>query len=161
MKILSLDIATHTGWAYFDGTGIAKGGTWDFSVKRDESSSMKFIRLKSELCKILDDGIDLVVYEAARHGASHMQGALVCQAELQAIVKNWCDENGNIPYRGYRPKEIKKFATGNGNAKKELMIESAKKSFNIKIIDDNHADALWLLALATKEYAQFDLILKK
>lgn len=153
MRILSLDIATHTGWAYFDGSGIVDGGVWDLSVKRDESSSMKFIRLKGSLCHLLKHGIDLVVFEAARHGAPKMQGALVCQAELQAIVKNWCDENNNIPYRGYSPKEIKKFATGSGNAPKEKMVETAKKFFKIKIVDDNHADALWLLEMARSQLA--------
>lgn len=156
MKILSLDVATHMGWAYFDGTKIAGGGTWDFSVKRDESTSMKFIRLKSELNKIKEKGIDLLVFESARHSAPKMQGALVVQAELQAIVKNWSDEN-QIAYRGYSPSEPKKFATGLGNCSKDLMVSSAKQAFNMKIVDDNHADALWILALAMYTYEQIDV----
>ena len=153
MKILALDVATHCGWAISDNGKILGSGTWDFTVKRDESTSMKFIRLKSELNKILvAHGIDLLVFEAARHAGLKMQGALVSQSELQAIVKNWCDENGMIAYRGYSSKEIKKHATGNGNSKKEDMINAAKEKFQIKIVDDNQADALWLLDLAANEY---------
>jgi hypothetical protein len=50
-----------------------------------------------------------------------------------------------------------KFATGSGAAKKDKMIESAKNAFKVKIIDDNQADALWLLALASKEYSRIDI----
>lgn len=33
------------------------------------------------------------------------------------------------------------------------MVKAAKETFKkIKIVDDNHADALWLLAMAVEEY---------
>ena len=45
---------------------------------------------------------------------------------------------------------IKKYATGKGNAKKPHMLDAAKARWT-GIVDDNHADALWLLALVTSE----------
>ncbi len=150
MRILALDPATKTGWAHSAGPS----GVWDFKVLRDESGGMRLIRLKSKLGHIIESvGIDLVVFEAARNAAPKMQNALVIQAELQSVIKTFCEERA-INYRGYSPSEIKTFATGKGNANKDLMVKKAQQTFtNIKIIDDNHADALFLLHLAMKEYA--------
>lgn len=146
MKILALDPATKCGWAHSDGAS----GTWDLSVRRDESSGMRLIRLGAKLNEIYASaGIDLVVFEAARHAAPRMQGALVVHAEIQGQIKTWCETFGK-EYRGYSPSEIKKHATGKGNASKEQMMQAATNR-GWSPIDDNHADALWLLDLATKE----------
>lgn len=113
---------------------------------------MRLIRLRSKLREIKAScGVDLVVFEAARHAAPKMQGALVCQTELQSVIKIWAEDE-KIDYRGYSPSEIKKHATGKGNASKEMMIAAAQKKW-LQIEDDNQADALWLLDLAKKEYA--------
>jgi Holliday junction resolvasome RuvABC endonuclease subunit len=151
MKILSLDIATKCGWAHSNGAS----GVWNLSVKRDESSGMRLLRLEAKLNEVLDSvGVHFVVYEAARHGAPHMQGALVVHAEMQGVVKRWCDSFG-IQYKGYSPKEIKKHATGNANASKDMMVEAACDKWpDTNIVDDNQADALWLLDLAMSEYCR-------
>jgi len=149
MKILSIDPATNCGWAFSDGT--LSWGTWDLSTRRDESGGMKLIRLKSKLNAFLSNGVNLLVFEAARNAMPKMQGALVHQARLQGVIELWCQENG-IEYRGYSPNEIKKHATGKGNANKEAMLSSARAKFG-EVSDDNAADALWLLDLASTEYA--------
>lgn len=148
MKILALDPATKTGWAHSDGAG----GTWDLSVRRDESSGMKLLRLHGKLTEIrASNGIDLIVFEAARNAAPKMQGALVVQAEIQGAIKLWCHNNG-VDYRGYSPSEIKKHATGKGNASKQQMCEAANVAFGAaEHRDDNQADAMWILDLAQKE----------
>ncbi len=147
MRILALDPATHCGWVYDNGDSV-HGGTWDFTEKRDESG-MRPLRMKRNLEEILDMGVDLVVFEAARHGAPKMQGALVVQAELQGIIKAECAER-QIPYKGYSPSEIKKHATGKGNAGKPQMIAAARaRGWNP--VDDNHADAMWILDYAKKQ----------
>lgn len=80
-----------------------------------------------------------------------MQGALVVQSELQGVIKLWCEDNG-VNYRGYSPMEVKKHATGKGNASKELMVVSAQAKWpGVDITDDNQADALWILDLAASE----------
>jgi Holliday junction resolvasome RuvABC endonuclease subunit len=148
MKILALDPATSCGWAHSDGFS----GTWDLSVRRDESGGMRLIRLTSKLDEVDDTiGVDLVAFEAARHGAPNMQGALVVHAELQATIKLWCEKRG-VDYRGYSPTEIKKFATGKGNAGKDLMLIAAEKSWPLKNFGTgDEVDAWWLLLLAMKE----------
>ena len=156
MKILALDPSTHCGFALSDGAS----GTWDLSIRRDEDSGMRLVRLQSKLNEIKNGmPIDIIVFEAARHAAPRMQGALTVQAELQGVIKLWC-KNNEIGFRGYSPSEIKKHATGKGNANKNLMLEKARQKWsNIK--DDNQADALWLLDLAAKDYDNHDLEIEK
>lgn len=150
MNILAIDPATTCGWAY-RGSGGQFGGAWDLSIKRDESGGMRLIRFKAKLAEVSAAvPVDLVVYEAARNAGAKMQGALVVQATIQGVLVLWCEENG-FEYRGYSPSEIKKHATGKGNANKEAMVKSAVARFG-QVEDDNHADALWLADLAFSEY---------
>jgi Holliday junction resolvasome RuvABC endonuclease subunit len=68
---------------------------------------------------------------------------------LQSVIVTFCEER-KIEYRGYSPSEIKKFATGKGNANKEQMVHAAQ-GYGAIIEDDNHADALHLLHLAIRD----------
>lgn len=146
LRILAIDPGTNTGWAH--STGIS--GVWDLRIRRDESSGMRLIRLRAKLDEILRTvGVDVVVFEAARHKAPGMQGALVVHAEIQGQIKAWCEQN-SIQYRGYSPAEIKKYASGSGNCSKEKMLKLAQRKWK-NVIDHNHGDALWLLELAHQE----------
>ena len=146
MRILALDPATNCGWAHTCG----QSGTWDLSVRRDESGGMRLVRFRSKLRELKElEGIDVLVFEAARHAGPGMQGALVVQSEIQGVLKEWC-ETESVQYRGYSPSEIKKHATGKGNAKKADMQAAAAERFG-RSMDDNEADALWLLDLAKRD----------
>ena len=149
MKILALDPATKCGWAHSCGTS----GTFDLRVKKDESSGMRLIRLEGKLDEIKESvGVDLVVFEAQRGGLPGRMGALVVQAEIQGVLKRWC-EASKIEYRGYSPGEIKKHATGKGNSGKDEMMAAAEIRWpGKKFVDDNEVDALFLLDLAQQEY---------
>jgi Holliday junction resolvasome RuvABC endonuclease subunit len=146
MNILALDPATKCGWAH----SCSASGTWDLSIKRDESAGMRLIRIIGKLNEI-DEllGINLVVYEAARHAVSN--GALICQSELQGVIKLWC-EHKKIDYRGFSPSEIKKHATGKGNANKSDMMSAAMAKWPNFRGDDNEADARFLLDMAKGLY---------
>lgn len=143
-KILALDIATKTGWATSTSSGI-----WDFKLKRGESEGMKVVRFKSRLEEMIKlEEINLIVYErpAGLHASS-----VIAASKFIGVMEEVC-ERLSINYSGYSAKEIKLHATGKGNCNKEKMIESAKIKFsNTEIIDDNHADALWLLNMTEKE----------
>lgn len=143
MNILALDVATKTGWAT-----ASASGTWDFTLKRDESSGMRIIRFKSKLKEIVKlEDIDMVCFERT---AGHHQAAVIVQAELHGVLKLFCEEN-EIPYRAFSASEIKKFATGKGNASKKLMMVACKARLKKMPKDDNEADALWVYHLAKKE----------
>ena len=151
MRILALDPATKCGWAYMNG-GNRISGTWDLSIRRDESAGMRLIRMRSKLNEIFEQGVDLVVYEAARASAPGRQGALVVQASIQSVLQVWSEDH-SLPYRGFSPSEIKKFATGKGNANKDAMMAAVRAKFGVDATaDDNECDAVALLYLALREY---------
>lgn len=145
LKILALDVATKTGWAV-DGTS----GTWDFKPRKGESVGMRTVRLKAAVREMIKlNEIDLVVYERA--AGVHKNSIIVESEMIGALVCFLLEEK--INYTCYSAKEIKKYATGNGNAGKLLMIKAANEKLGYTGNDDNEADALWLYQLAT-----YDLI---
>jgi Holliday junction resolvasome RuvABC endonuclease subunit len=147
LEILALDVATITGWA----TKTASG-TWDLRPKRDESKGMRLIRLRAKLTEICEiENVDLVVFE--RTSGFH-KNAIIVQSEMHGVMKATLEELG-IDYRAYSAAEIKKHATGKGNAKKDQMVKAAEEKWpELEIIDDNHADARWLLDLACTDLSQ-------
>lgn len=135
MNVLSLDIASTTGWAL----DTQVYGTWDLKTLKDESMGMKLIRFRSKLRIICEShDIEIMVYErpAGKHANS-----IIHQSKLIAVMEEFCEEK-NIEYRAYSAKEIKKFATGNGNASKGDMIKAAKTKYGYDGNDDNEADAI-------------------
>ena len=153
MNILALDPATHCGFAHSCGLS----GVWDLSVRRDESSGMRLIRLRGKLDEIKRTvGVDILVYEANRYsGAGKRGNAQVVQSEIQGVIKVWGEDN-KVDYRAYSSKEVKKHATGNGNAGKDAMKDAAVTRFKRVIEDDNECDALWILDFAKKEFDSGD-----
>lgn len=149
MKILALDLATVSGWAF--NYPDTNGGVWNLKPKTGSSSGMKLIKLRSQLQGFLDTvgTIDLITYEKP---AGRFINGVISVSELVAVLKMFCSDN-KIEYTSYRPKEIKKFATGKGNANKDMMFDTAKAKWpSINVIDNNQADAMWLLELTKSEY---------
>ncbi len=144
LKIFAIDPASTLGWAI----SKLEYGTWDLKTRKDESIGMKLIRLRAKLKEINElYKPDIIVYERA--AGQHKQ-AIIHQAKLIGIIEQWCEEN-KINYRAYSATEIKKYATGKGNAGKPLMIKAAQDKLSYTGNDDNEADALWILYLAKKD----------
>ena len=162
MKILALDLGTKTGWAYSEGGS----GVWDLAPRRHESQGMRGIKFRQSLMEFTQwytDGtygiMDLLVYEEiARHlgtHAAHVYGGLVL------VLQMFCEDH-EINYQGTPVGTIKKFATGKGNASKEMMIKAANDMLiaNLpnahmdvrRITDDNEADAICLLKCAQEQH---------
>ena len=143
MKILALDVATKTGWRTETSSGV-----WDFNKqKRGDSYGMRLIRFKSSVREILDlEKIDIVVYERP---AGMFKSSIIVASEMIGVLIALCEERG-LQYTAYSATEIKKFATGKGNAKKQDMIDSAI-ALGFTPSDDNEADAIHLYNLAKKD----------
>jgi len=58
----------------------------------------------------------------------------------------------NIEYKVITPGTIKKFITGKGTAKKDLMLLKVYKKFGVEFEDDNLCDAYSLARLALEDY---------
>lgn len=62
--------------------------------------------------------------------------------EFRGILLEVC-ETLDIPIVTFKPSDIKKHGTGNGNANKEMMIKFAERRYKIEVgKDDNLADAI-------------------
>ena len=117
MKILALDQATKTGWCSPNASGV-----WDLSPKRGESIGMRNVRFRAKLIELIDlEEIEMVVYERP---AGRNKSALLVAGELVSIIKLVCEDKG-VEYGCYSATEIKKYATGKGNANKDAMVEAA------------------------------------
>ena len=86
LNILALDLGTTTGWAHSNGAS----GTWDLSIRRDESSGMRLLRFEAKLLEIINTvGVDVIVLEAALATGSRPAGMepVRLQSKLQAIIE--------------------------------------------------------------------------
>lgn len=139
MNILALDIATKTGWKAKSASGV-----WDLKPNRGESEGMRVVRFKARVRELINmEQITLIAYErpAGMHKAS-----IMVASEMVGVLKDLCIELG-VELACYSAGEIKKHATGKGNATKLQMIEAARElGYNPK--DDNEADAIHLYNLA-------------
>jgi Holliday junction resolvasome RuvABC endonuclease subunit len=142
MKLLALDIATKTGWRTATSSGV-----WDLKPNRGESSGMRVVRFKSKVKELIEiEGITQISYE--RPAGLHKSSIMVA-SEMIGVLMDLCIELG-VEYASYSASEIKKFATGAGNANKEKMIRAAI-DLGFNVIDDNHADAIHLYNLTIKD----------
>lgn len=145
MRILALDLATKTGWAI--ATAPVTSGTWDLApqrLRKFESPGARYRRLHDRIRELHEaQPLEMVVVEAVRRhmgiDAAHVYGGLL------AFVQDFCDVHG-VLLESREVSEIKKHATGKGNADKAAMVAAAR-SRGWNPADDNEADALWLLDL--------------
>tara|TARA_R110002167_G_scaffold250238_1_gene456360 strand:- start:309 stop:761 length:453 start_codon:yes stop_codon:yes gene_type:complete len=137
MNILALDPATKTGFAYLTGGNLSVG-TLDLKGPKSSSQGEAFRFLSRWLQELIDErSIDVLVFERAygfRRGSEFLAGlAAVChqQDDRCAVVE------ANVS-------ALKKWATGKGNADKQLMMKAAA-DYGYETDDDNQADAYLLL----------------
>lgn len=145
MNILALDLATLTGWAHSCG----ESGCQDFALRRGDSPGMRYLALGGWLSRVYEDRpFDLVAYEQPHYRGGHATEVL---AGMVARVQEFTAQHG-IEITSRHTAEVKKHATGKGNANKPEMVAAAVARWPAdEIIDDNHADALWLLDLVQRE----------
>jgi Holliday junction resolvasome RuvABC endonuclease subunit len=148
--IIGIDPGLSCGWAVRDARGVRASGVWDLRGNRFEGAGMRMVRLRSYLAELFDRVCPSIVAfeEVRRHmgtDAAHIYGAIT------HLVMEEC-ERRQIPYRGVPVATVKRCATGRGAAKKDAMIAAARARWpHIEIVDDNHADALWIAEAAYRE----------
>jgi len=62
----------------------------------------------------------------------------------------------NLPYQIKTPQQLKKFVTGKGNCKKDLMLLKTFKRWGLEFEDDNLCDAYGLARMALYNYKSSD-----
>ncbi len=153
LKILALDFGTKTGWAHSNGSS----GTFDLSIRKDESSGMRLIRFESKLLEVLNGvGIDVIAFEAvtAASGPKINLDGVKLQTKLQAVIERLVVTTKGLECCSFNLSAIKKHAIPEKGKKrdKEAMLAAAREQWPDKdIVDDNEADACFLLSLCEEE----------
>jgi len=151
MKILAIDPGNNCGYCWLGGTK-RRYGCWAL-VRKDEHEGGRLLRLREYMHKAADAwGIDRIAYEESSLGAGGRKHGIqwptvVLHNQLRGIVLLVAAEIGAeaLPVN---PMTLKKWATGNGRAKKPDMIRAAATHYGVETEDDNVADAVLLAGFA-------------
>ena len=138
MTILALDLGNEFGWAVKE-FGSVNSGFHKLTIGKCDPGK-KFIKFMEWLEKN-SDCVSLIVYEDVVRHCSKFNARAYCG--YLAILQSYCYTH-DIKCEGVGVKTVKKFWAGNGNAKKEMMIQKANER-GFDVINDNEADALALL----------------
>lgn len=164
MRIVAIDQSMScTGIATYDGDNwtpdVADSAITVRSVKTkpDKGQAKSPLNLVDRMCTILGEiseeieGADQVVIEGPSYGSqtptAHMLGGLFYMVLYEIFI-----ESAITPVI-VSPKQLKKLATGNGNAKKIDVVIAARERLGFEGTDDNEADARWLLEAGLQLHA--------
>lgn len=153
MRILALDPATVTGWAFCGGDKIGSGVA-DFSPKRGDSEGVRLLKFRSWLTLMVKScNAELIAFEQVVRVASAAVADVLYGFRTEIITV--ADALG-VERLAVNPQEVKTEigATGKANRKsknsKPLSLLYASKMTGREIKDHNEADALVVLNLALK-----------
>lgn len=145
--ILALDLGTTAGHAIRRGSGQVVSGSVSFACKKHEPPGMRWARFRAFLVdtKAANPDLALIVFEdVKRHIGTE---AAHCFGAFRALTELFTAHHG-LELRAIGVGTWKKHFTGNGAAKKEQIIEVCKQ-LGYKPVDNNEADALGILHVAT------------
>jgi Holliday junction resolvasome RuvABC endonuclease subunit len=146
MRIVALDVSLNsTGYAHQNGVGVIVPPRG----KDRGMARIHYVRSRILDLVIPDVAADLVVIEGYAFGAQG-QG-IYDRAELGGVIR-YALWDMNIPYVEISPASLKQYATGKGNAKKEVVLAEAIRRLDYKGTSNDEADALWLYSMAYDHY---------
>lgn len=143
-NVLALDIASTTGYAIKNREGMVSYGIHRAIATGGARKAQRWVNYRMWLSQLIqDEQIDVIFYEEVKRHvgttAAHVYGGLLALTEMVA-------HQANVPMTGYGVGTIKKHFTGNGAAKKDLMIARAwELGFRPQTSDE--ADAIAILSL--------------
>lgn len=167
MRILALDLATSTGFAYNNARGEFLCGSWLLATDKQlkvASKQRMNRRLDMRVLKLFENVKNLhgeqefgvVVFEDVQFQSY----TLWCQlwASLRAAMWLAPTAHKQPVFEAVPVKTLKKFATGHGGATKAMMVKALVKSdnrffavddpekafYNTQMINDDAVDAVWL-----------------
>lgn len=147
MRIAAFDLSlTATGWATSDGLnhqfGVVDVGKLTGMLRLDHI--MNTVVGATHSNPTASSMADLILFEDLSFGSNDPSAQE--RAGLAYIIRRelWLRRR-ETPYILVAPSALKKFVTGKGNAKKELMMLEVFKRFGIDTSDNNIADAVGLM----------------
>ena len=149
-RILSLDLASSTGWAR-QANGVIDYGVEKFTRKTglkrtpDEHEGIIFCKFSKWVNGIIHETYaDLIVYERPGHFPSAASAFMACG--LRGILYANAARIG-VPIVCYAPTSIKKWATGTGRAEKPMMLTAATVHAGETFTSHDAADAYLMLLM--------------
>jgi Holliday junction resolvasome RuvABC endonuclease subunit len=134
------------------GDAVVVAGTWDLAKGKSEAAVARFERLREHL-----DGLAYVpnvcAYELVQWRHKSTRAARIYWG-LVAVLELWCGERG-IPLIPISVANVKRRATGRGDASKDDMLEAAAETFpDVELASHDTADALFVAAAAVDNLEQ-------
>lgn len=162
--VIGFDLASLTGWALRDRRGTVTSGVQSFELTRWESHGMRALRARKFFREILDlaaeDPLEepglVVAFERPvqyGHGGKRATGAAVTYQLVGVLLAEV--EGRGLTNVAPTPAEVKKSATGKGNAGKPLMVSAARERWDKPDLEsEDEADALCVLGWAIDEIGE-------
>ena len=155
--IAAFDLATHCGWCLWHKDKDKEAddltsGVWNMSLKPHESSGMRIVAFGGHLNRLLQTypDIQMIVWEDVQFVKHRLAYKVHC--ELAGKLQEWAINN-KLEHTGVSVGEIKRFATGKGNASKDMMMAAARLRWaEYSFADDNEVDARWLMETTLNRY---------
>lgn len=144
--ILALDVAQHCG--YFSQHGR---GTWNFTESKRRNDNKQHKAFRDTLMAFIQEyEIKQIVAEDVNVNNHFTDMRKLC--EFRGILKEVCDEL-NLPEPEFvNVAALKKWATGDGRADKQKMIDMMIRRYGLTPCDDNEADACHLYYYFCRKY---------
>jgi crossover junction endodeoxyribonuclease RuvC len=141
VNVVAFDLSlTSTGWADSTGGGLLVPANGCVGVPR-----LRWIR---DRVLARSHGADVVVIEGYAFGRIEQAHHL---GELGGVVRLALSDAGNVVAE-VPPSSLKMFATGKGNAPKDLVLAEAIRKLGYSGHSKDEADAIWLREMALAHY---------
>jgi Holliday junction resolvasome RuvABC endonuclease subunit len=141
MKILALDPAKRTGWAWSDGSRI-ESGVWPLG-NNPLATLADHIRAAAKRW-----GCEVIAYESATFGSRHLH-VMRKHNELAGVIQLVASELA-VPTWCYPPSQWKARGLGEGGADKRGVMRLLRIVHGIGCTDEDQADALGILMCARR-----------
>jgi len=145
-ELLALDIATHTGYYSLNGFG-----TWNFTESKRRNNNKQHKDFRDTLMEFIQShGIKQIVAEDinVNNHFSDMRKL----SEFRGILFEICDELDLTEPCFINVATLKKWATGNGRASKQEMMNACVERYKFQPEDDNVSDACHLFHYFIRKY---------
>ena len=153
LNILSLDIATKTGYAVYINGQCVEDGLIKSAPKKSEHELSRVVKFREAVKDILNryPAIDTIAWE--RVDFCKFTKAHAVHHELLSVVHTLIVD-ADMQYCNVSVSALKRYATGSGKASKELMVSTGNKRWGTSYFydskkntvrnQDNEVDARWV-----------------
>jgi len=139
--VIGLDLAQKLGISAFDGSNEKLLFSESIALYRGDTQK-RLLRLREYLCEIFARyNPSEIAIEDVFLPAKTSPRTPIALGEMRGIAR-LCAAERNLPVFFYAPRQVKMAITGYGNASKQDVIHWIETEFQVKVKDDNEADAV-------------------